>query len=187
MLVPTGAGEQRQLTHDAVSYNAERWLPDGKTLLASGIEAGHGARDYLIDITTGSSKPITPEGIAGIRLSPDGRSAAVLGPDVKWGVWPLDGSGFRPIPNLDSAYYVDGWSPDGSYVYVSSTGRGETTTKLYKVNIATGKMEFWRTFGTEATAGQGGAGDFQFSIDGTAYAYVYDKVLSEAYVVTGLK
>ena len=35
-LVPTGAGEARQLTHDAVSYGAARFLPDGKRLLAIG-------------------------------------------------------------------------------------------------------------------------------------------------------
>ena len=65
-LVPTGAGEARPLTHDAISYGTVRFLPDGKRLLASGIEAGHGGRDYLIDLSSGDSKPITPEGIAGV-------------------------------------------------------------------------------------------------------------------------
>ncbi len=83
-------------------YGAVRWLPDGKQLLASGIEAGHGARDYLIDVSTGDSKPVTPEGISGVRLSPDGRSTAVQGADGKWGIWPLDGSGIRLIPGLDA-------------------------------------------------------------------------------------
>jgi Tol biopolymer transport system component len=82
-LVPTGAGESRLLTHDATTYGVVRWVPDGKRLLASGIETGHGARDYLIDLVTGEAKPITPEGVAGVHLSPDGRSTAVLGPDGK--------------------------------------------------------------------------------------------------------
>ena len=67
LLVPTGAGESRQLTHDTVSYNGVRFLPDGKRLLASGIEAGHGRRDYLIDLSNGDSKPLTPEGVAGLQ------------------------------------------------------------------------------------------------------------------------
>src|SRR5271157_3440419 len=37
ILVPTGAGESRQLTHDAVSYGPVHFFPDGKRLLASGI------------------------------------------------------------------------------------------------------------------------------------------------------
>jgi len=77
-LVPTGAGEARQLTHDTISYGSASWLADGKRLLASGIEAGHGARDYLIDLSDGTSKPITPEGVVGVHLSPDGKSTAVL-------------------------------------------------------------------------------------------------------------
>ena len=45
-------------------------MPDGKQLLASGIEAGHGVRDYLIDLSNGNAKPITPEGTAGVRFLP---------------------------------------------------------------------------------------------------------------------
>ena len=156
-------------------------------LLASGIEAGHGARDYLIDVRSGDSKPITPEGVAGVHLSPDGRSTAVVGPDGKWGIWPLDGGGMRPIPGLDSSYFVNGWSPDGKSVYAGPSQESETAAKIYRVNIETGKMEFWKTFGTEAAAGINGVGPPNFSSDGAAYAYDYDRVLSEAYVVTGLK
>jgi eukaryotic-like serine/threonine-protein kinase len=185
-LVPTGAGETKPLTHDAVSYGQVRFLPDGKRLLASGIEAGRGRRDYLIDISTGDSKPITPEGVAGVRLSPDGRSTTVLGPDGKWGIWPLDGGGIRLIPGLESKYYVVGWSQDGGSVYVAST-RSDKIARVYRVNTQTGKMDPWKTFGAEAGAGITETGAPGFSSDGTAYAYVYVRVLSEAYVVTGLR
>ena len=185
-LVPTGAGEARQLTHDAISYGRVCWLPDGKRLLASGIESGHGARDYLIDLSSGNPKPITPEGVAGVRLSPDGRSTVVLGPDGKWGVWPLEGSTIQPIPGLDSNYYVNGWSPDGGSIYVASTKGSRKTAPVYKVDTVTGKMESWKTFGADA-AGVSSVGAPRFSSDGTAYAYVYVRVLSQAYVVTGLR
>jgi Tol biopolymer transport system component len=185
-LVPTGAGEARQLTHDSISYGRVTWLPDGKRLLATGIETGHGARDYLIDVGSGTPKPLTPEGVAGVRLSPDGRNTLVLGPDGKWGVWPLEGSAMQPIPGLDSSYYVNGWSPDGGSIYVASTKGNQRTPKVYKVNPVTGKMESWKTFGTDSS-GVSSAGAPRFSADGSAYAYVYVRVLSQAYVVTGLK
>jgi eukaryotic-like serine/threonine-protein kinase len=186
-LVPTGPGEARQLTHDAISYAGVRWLPDDKRLLASGIEPGHSARNYLIDLSTGDAKAITPEGIAGVHLSPDGLSTAVRGPDGKWGIWPLDGSGLRPIPGLDSSYYVTNWSPDGGSLDVASSRADQRIAKIYRVNIATGKMELWKTFGAEAGAGVTEVGPPSFSRDGGAYAYVYARILSEAYVVTGLK
>ena len=186
-LVPTGAGEARQLTHDGVSYGEVRYLPDGKHLVASGIEPGHGVRDYLIDLSNGNAKPITPEGTAGVRLSPDGRSVAVIGPDRKWGIWPLDGSGLRPVPGLDSTYYVSDWSPDGTSLYAISSREREGAAKVYRVNVATGKMDFWKTFGANLPAGVASVGGPRFSADGGAYAYVYSQVLSQAYVVKGLK
>jgi eukaryotic-like serine/threonine-protein kinase len=189
-LVPTGAGQARPLTHDAVSYGylGIQFLPDGKRLLASGIEAGHGGRDYLIDLSNGDSKAITPEGIVGVQVSPDGRSTAVRGPDGKWGIWPLEGGGIHPIPGLESNYFVIGWTPDGESVYVvpNRGGRGKTA-KVSRVNVQTGKMESWKTFGEETGAGVTNVAPPQLSQDGTAYAYVYSRVLSEAYVVTGLK
>ena len=170
-----------------MSYGAVRFLPDGKRLLASGIEAGHGGRDYLIDLTTGDSKPITPEGIAGVQVSPDGRNIAVRGPEGKRGIWPLDGGGFHPIPGLESGYGVVGWTPDGESVYVVPSRGGAKVANVSRVNIQTGKMEPWRTFGEEAGAGVSSVGRLHFSSDGSAYAYIYVRALSEAYVVQGLK
>jgi len=184
-LVPTGAGESRPLTHDAIVYGIARWLPSGKQLLAIGIEAGHGARDYLIDISTGNSKPITPEGVSGVWLPPDGSSTAVQGPDGKWGIWPLDGSGIRLVPGLDDKYRMIGWSPDGASVYVASRAR-ERVAKVYKVNTVTGKVDLWRTFG-DSGAGFSSVDTLLISNDGTAYAYRYNQLTSQAYIVTGLK
>jgi hypothetical protein len=63
----------------------------------------------------------------------------------------------------------------------------EKAAKVFKVDIATGRMEPWKTFGAEAGAGVSQVGGPNLSRDGSAYAYVYVRVLSEAYVVTGLK
>jgi len=192
-LVPTGAGESRVLTHDSRNYDRVSWLPDGKWLLASGIEAGHGERDYLIDASNGDSKPLTPEGVAGVKLSPDGKNAAVLGPDGNWGVWPLDGSSIRLIPGLTSKYVVTGWFPDAKSFYAVSgsapggfLGRPEKTAKVYKVDLATGKIEVWKSFG-DPTADYSFVNAPTFSTDGSAYAYRYGHMTSQAYVVTGLK
>ena len=48
-------------------------------------------------------------------------------------------------------------------------------------------MEPWRTFGEEAGAGFLSIGRLNFSSDGNAYAYIYVRALSEAYVVQGLR
>ena len=73
-LVPTGAGEPPV---DPRRYHLHgRALYAGRQSICSrwGIEPGHGARDYLIDVDNGNSTPVTPEGVIGLVLSPDGRS-----------------------------------------------------------------------------------------------------------------
>jgi hypothetical protein len=186
-LLPTGAGESRQLTHDAITYDYATFLPDGKQLLAWGIEAGHGGRDYLIDVSSGDSKPVTPEGVSGTILSPDGRNVAVRGPNGKRGIWSLEGGTFHPIPGLASNYGIVGWTPDGQSVYVTPILAGAKSRKISRVNIQTGKMDPWKTFGEEMGATVTNVGAPRLSDDGNAYAYLYVQVLSEAYVVTGLK
>jgi eukaryotic-like serine/threonine-protein kinase len=185
-LVPTGAGETRQLTHDNVNYTDVRYLPDDKQLLAFGIESGKGQRDYLIDVDTGNARPLTPEGVAGDSLSPDGRRAAVIGPDGKWGIWPLEGGGFHSIPGLDSKYIIAGWVPDGASLYVSESQIRSRSEPIYRVNIVTGKMEPWKTLGDSLPTGAQFDYAF-FSADGSGYVYLYSQILSQAYVVKGLK
>ena len=184
-LVPTGAGEARVLTHDKVNYDAVSFLPDGKQLLASGVEAGRGKRGYLISLTTGDSKPITPEGTLGFRVSTDGKNAAVVGSDGRWSAWALDGSGSRPIPGLDSNYDVINWSSDRKSLYVAPN-QGDNLATVYKVDLATGKMNLWKTLG-QNNGEKEFMTDPQVTPDGAAYAYMHMSTVGRAFLVTGLQ
>ena len=189
-IVPTGAGEARQLTHDKISYGYARYLQDGGHLLANGIEPGHGQRAYLIDVATGTPTPITPEGMSAMALSPDSRSLAVYDLQGQIGIWTIGGNTMRPIPGLGYPDTVLQWTPDGQSALVFSRAAEQlgTPAEVYKVNVATGKREHWRSFG--GSSGTGGAANFGppvLSRDLNSYAYTVDQVLSEAYVVKGLK
>lgn len=70
----------------------------------------------LIDLSSGAFRPITPEGFAGVNLSPDGKTAAVLEP-MATGAVGLDNGGIRLIPGLTSKEVVTGWFPDGKSLY----------------------------------------------------------------------
>jgi hypothetical protein len=93
----------------------------------------------------------------------------------------------RPIPDLDSKYRVTGWTSDGAFLFAGSRKLGLHTSQVYRVNVATGKMELWKTFGEGTPTGAAGVSPPFFSNDQSAYAYVYSPVLSQAYVVKGLK
>jgi Tol biopolymer transport system component len=186
-LVPTGAGEARQLTHDNIAYTDAQFLPDGTRLLADGIEPGHGARAFLIDLKSGDSKAITPEGTTGTLVSPDGTKVIMRGPDGQIGVWKLGGNALNLIPGLDPKYLITGWLPDNTTVYATLSRFEQKTSRIDKVNTETGKTEFWREFGTGLSAGISHVVAPRFSRDGSAYAYVYVRLLSQAYVARGLR
>jgi hypothetical protein len=63
----------------------------------------------------------------------------------------------------------------------------EKSAQIYRVDPTTGKMDFWKEFGGSLQVGVNDVGPPRFSGDGSAYAYVYEQVLSQAYVVKGLK
>lgn len=162
-------------------------MPDGKRLLAVGIETGHAVRDYYIDLTDGTAKPSTPDGIIGLAVSPDSRNIAVRNSEGKWGLLPLAGGKLRLIPTLDAGYAVTGWAPDGASLYARKSTAQSTTVQLYKVNIATGKIDPWKSFGPNLQSGVMAVGAPRFSRDGSGYAYVYVQDVAQAYVMRGLK
>jgi hypothetical protein len=63
---------------------------------------------------------------------------------------------------------------------------GAKSSIISLVNTQTGKMEPWKTLGAEKGAG-GAIIVTPHLSDGSAYAYIYVQVRSEAYAVTGLK
>ncbi len=185
-IVPTGAGEGRTLTHDNVSYNRVRYMPDGKHLIANGAEPGKGQRTYLIDAQTGDSKPLTPEGYSGTAFSHDGSRVAMRGPDGIWGAWSMQDNKFTPIPSLDPKYGVIGWTPDDREVFAVSNRTEDRRSRVFRVDVKTGKTEFWKEFGGNMSGIQGvGAPLIAQAAD--AYVYVYTQALSEGYVVSHLQ
>jgi hypothetical protein len=106
------------------------------------------------------------------------------------GIWRVDEGQFHPIPGLDSNFVIIGWTQDGASVYVAPRRKGiraSTSVKVFRANVQTGQMEPWKTFGDATGAGVSSIAAPHLSRDGSAYAYIYTRVLSEAYVVQGLR
>ena len=88
---------------------------------------------------------------------------------------------------MESGYTIVGWTPDSASLYAMRSQRAAKGLQVSRVDIQSGKMEPWRAFGAETGAAGATIGVPHLSNDGTAYAYIYNRVLSEAYVVKGLK
>ena len=186
-LLPTGAGESRPLTHDNINHSWARWFPDGKRLLFSGDEPGHGVRLYVQDVAGGEALAITGEGMNAsmYTISPDGKTIAAVGPDQKSYLFPLEGGDPRLIQGLEVGEVPINWTADGRMLYVYHLG--ELPSKVYRLDISTGKKQFWKQLMPPDTSGVTDISSILITPDGRGYVYEYGRTLSDLYLVEGVK
>jgi Tol biopolymer transport system component len=184
VLLPTGAGDSTSLARGQIDkYYDARWLPDGKSIVLAGSEAGHAQRTYLQDLQGTPPRPITPEGMAGVRVSPDGRFVAAVSGDERLYVCPTDSGSPRLVTQLLPGEVVLQWTPDEQSVYVRRWG---TSADVSLIEIGTGRREAWKTFNLPDPTGAG-VYDIVLTPDGRSYAYTYARHLDDLYLVDGLE
>jgi WD40 repeat protein len=182
--LPTGAGDSTALPRGPIDrYYGASWLPDGKSVVFSGSEAGRGRRSYIQDLSGGLPRAISAEGIAGWKLSPDGRFVAALSADQRLFVCPTSGDSGRFVSQLAPYEQILQWATDGRSLYVEVGG---IDLRVSRIDLATGIKTPWRTYRLPDPAGA----SFLNSVltpDTRSYAYTYGKRFSVLYLVEGLK
>ena len=186
-LLPTGPGEPRPLVGHGIIHSAAHWFPDGARILFSGTEANHGVRLYVQDIATNKVEAISPEGTNGLSfaLSPDGHLVAAVGPDGKGYFFSIASGEPKLISGLLEGETPVAWSADGLSLYIYRGG--ELPAKVYRLEIATGRRTLWKQLMPPDPAGVEYVGPILPAPDGKAYAYGYRRLLSDLYLVEGLK
>jgi serine/threonine protein kinase len=185
VLLPTGVGEPRQLTDDKFDHNFAVWLPDSKSIVFVATEPGHGPRSYLLDIQGGAPRSLTPEGTFGALVTPDGKY--VLAVDAKHQLWlyPIAGGDAQKLSITIGADETPiAYSLEGNSILVTSPG---LPLKIERLDLATGRRERWKEIAPADPAGVQNVVTIRFSADKKAYAYSILRVLSDLYVVDGLK
>jgi WD40 repeat protein/predicted Ser/Thr protein kinase len=186
VLLPTGVGEAKPLTHDSINHLWARWLPDGKQLVFSGNEAGHGFRLYVESPGEGKPRAISPEGVnPSVVISPKGDFAATVGPDHKIYLYPVAGGDPVPVSGAEPDEAPTGWSADGRSLYVFRFG--QIPAKVFELELATGKRTQWKELVPADAAGIDTIRGVAITPDARAYVYGYIRTLSDLYMVEGLK
>jgi DNA-binding winged helix-turn-helix (wHTH) protein/Tol biopolymer transport system component len=187
MLLPTGAGMVKRIERGPMQQYGHQihWLADGKQIVFPGNLPGQATRCFIQNIDGGAPRPITPEGVAGCALSPD--DLTIIGYDLASAtarLYPMDGGTSRAIPGFlpDDSFT---WSSDPHVLYVYQ-GR-QLPIRLYRLNILTGERQFFREFHPIDTTGLCHMTHVLLSGDGRAYVYSYTRMLSDLYLVKGLK
>jgi len=184
ILLPTGIGDARPLPTDSLNHDSVRgaFLPDGRRIVFTGSDAGHGRRAWVQDLEGGKARPITPEGVVGSVLSPDGKHITARGPDQKVGLYPVDGGSPRPVEGLDANDQPLRWSEDQRFLFVSYDTRQATTARIYRVELATGRRELWKEFSQRDPTGISRISGTDITPDGKTFVFSYGQRLADLYV-----
>lgn len=185
-VVPSGAGDPQPLAaHGIVVYQGARWFPDGRRILFSGREAGGDLRSYVQDVTGGPPRALTPENTRALSISPDEQWTAAISPGQPISLWPVAGGASRPVPGSQPDERPVTWSADGRSLWLFR--RGEIPAHIFQLDIATGRRHLWKTLVPPDPAGVYSIIEFQVTPTGHAYVYSYTRLLSQLYLVRGLK
>jgi len=182
-LLPTGAGEAKVITHDAINHRIAAWFPDGKRILFAGTEPGEGARLYVQDLEGGAPRPITPRGVGRSfwikrPVSPDGRKVVAFD-GKKFALIPVEGGEPTAVAGLHTGETPVRWSADGRYLYVREDGG--PPIRIFRLDPSTGHREPWKEIPALVR------GQVLLSADGKSYVNSYSIESSDLYFVEGLK
>jgi Tol biopolymer transport system component len=188
IFLPTGTGQAQTAKLGTLSYHWGNYLPNGHQILFVGSEPGHGSRIFLMDTPQGRPRPITVEGVGVVNythfVSPDGQSCLGLDANRNSVVYSVQSGEGKPVPGLSPAEVAFGWTGDGKGVYVY---RPTVPAVVYRVELSSGHRQLWKELNPPDPAGINFIRTPHISADGKAYAYNYSRVLSDLYLVDGLK
>jgi len=187
MLLPTGVGEPREIPTSGLYCHMARWMPNGRELVVSAHEAGHGVRLYRVDHESGEAAAISPEGMdfMEFHVLPGGAAVVAVGADQDHWIYPLSGGDPRAVSALERSDRVVRWAADEKSVLVYRTN--ELPSRIYRVDLETGKREVWRELTPPDPTGIYRIGRVRSSADGQTYAYTYYMHLVDLHVITGLR
>ena len=188
VFLPTGTGTPRSIPVPQASVQWGNLMPNGQEILFAGNEQGHATRIYLQDISNGKVRPVTPEGVSLTSftrfVSPDGMFFLAVESDGSSIVRSVENGERKAIPSLQPADIAFGWTGDGKSIYVYQPAM---PVKVFQIDLASGQRRLWKELDPPDPAGINFIRTPHISADGKAYAYNYNRVLSDLYLVDGLR
>jgi len=188
-LVPTGVGTPVSLAPMKGTVVWLDWLPDGKRVMFAVSENGRPSRIWLQEIASGNSRPVTPEGVEPLLyshlVSPDSRAVIARGLDGSLNLYPFAGGAPEPLPHVEPGEQPLHWSADGKSLYVYT--RGTLPARIDLVRLSDGHRERWKDLVPSDVAGVAFIRPPLITPDGSHYVYSYTRILSELYLVKGLR
>jgi hypothetical protein len=191
IVVPTGPGQSRTLSLPIAAVAEARWFPDGASILLTAHERSSGQRRmFVVDSVSAAMRPVTEPGLPGQEfvskpVSPDGKRVLVKLRDGYF-VYPAEGAEPTRVEGLTRTQVAIGWHGERGSLLVREPG---LPTKVSRLALDTHRQQPWRSFSPADPAGVSDIPWIQFASSpaGEAYVYSYHQILSELYVVRGIR
>ena len=184
-ILPTGAGQSKELKLSLERVGSSRWFPDGRRVLVTGSETQRQARIWVYDMESTRLQPVTPEGISDtFELSRDGKYVLSRCAEGGYCLYPVHGGSPEKVAGLESQDAISGWTSDPDSVY--TVGRFSLPVKVEIVNLVSGQRQLWKEIVPPDLAGMLMPINIRITPDGSAYVYTYRRAISDLYLVKGL-
>jgi eukaryotic-like serine/threonine-protein kinase len=183
VLLPVGKGTTKILTRDAIAHYGGGWFPDASHIVFVGSKPEHAVQTWVQDLNGGAPQPITPEGIAGTRLSPDGKFLCTVDEEGMIWIFPIAGDKPAPLKGAEKGELPVRWGENGRDLYVARSDY--LPVKVYRVDRVTGRRELLRELAPPDPAGVMPDISSVFATpNGTTLVYSYFRLQSDLYVAT---
>ena len=186
LLLPTGPGEAKELVMDGLDLGWGAFTPDGKRIVFSAAGKDGKSRLYVQEVPAGKPQAFGPDDVVIPDLtspvSPDGRYVAgVRGDRVL--LYPIGGSGEpRAVAGVSGGDQVIQWSADSRALYLY--GQSSQSAKVWLLDLESGQKRLWKEI---PAAGPLRVDRMRVTPDGKSYVYSEWSLLSELYLVDGLR
>ncbi|MGA8810402.1 MAG: hypothetical protein WB973_21230, partial [Thermoanaerobaculia bacterium] len=159
-------------------------LPDGGILLV--VNRPTGGTDFYVQDENGAHRTRLPieHAVSGRpRVSPDGLKVAVNARDSSTTqVYALSGQHLRDVP---APLTAAGWSSDSRSLFVFPPK--EFPIRIQRLDIVTGALTPWKDVMPSDIAGALGHTYLCINPDGDAYAYSIERMMTDLFIVDGLR
>jgi len=189
-IVPTGAGQSKELDLKGLKVHAGRWMPDEKTILLAARRSSEGTpRLHMVGLDGKVSGPIGTAEFGGRRVlhvSPDGRYVAGSTHDYRIVLASLPSGAPVQIPAELAETLPRGWSSEG-HLWVSRGGdRTPARTLLERVALPEGRILEQRTVFPPEPGGAQAMVHLVVSPDGRHVVFMFERYVGSLSIARGL-
>ncbi len=181
MMLPTGIGQPRAVTHDNISHRWARWFPDGQRILFYGNEPNKPPHLWVQSIVSGAPQPVAPDQVLGNLITPDGKRVLCRTPDRRYFFYPVDGGAPEPVKAVQGGDVPIRFSADGRTLYVATFGR--IPAMVTKIDLASGTRTPFREVVPADRSGLINVGPVLLTPDASTMVYSYTRLLTDVFII----